>query len=281
MHPQFRTCFLATLLLLNGAAAAQPWNAVRIRWHRERIAPGLFWRYSHTFLEDSVPQNINILVINPGKRKISLVYNPGKNLPVSVMASPCGALAAVNAGFFSIRDGGSLTYIMTGGKISDRDTASMWHRVENMSGLLVIGNDGNPVILKERTNGWIDSCSACRDALITGPLLLENGRIAVLPNTSLSVARHPRTAIGIRKDKRIILVTVDGRSDRSAGLTIPLLAGLMLSLKCVDAVNLDGGGSTTMWIRGKPFYGVVNIPCDNKKFDHSGERPVADILMVK
>jgi exopolysaccharide biosynthesis protein len=55
----------------------------------------------------------------------------------------------------------------------------------------------------------------------------------------------------------------------------------MILLHCRDAVNLDGGGSTTMWINGKPFSGVVNMPCDNKTFDHSGERSVSDILIIK
>jgi len=45
-------------------------------------------------------------------------------------------------------------------------------------------------------------------------------------------------------------------------------------------VTLDGGGSTTMWIQGKPFKGVVNMPCDNKKFDHEGERAVSDIIVI-
>jgi exopolysaccharide biosynthesis protein len=51
-------------------------------------------------------------------------------------------------------------------------------------------------------------------------------------------------------------------------------------LSCVDALNLDGGGSSTMVIRGQPNNGVVNYPSDNKKFDHEGEREVANALVV-
>ena len=65
------------------------------------------------------------------------------------------------------------------------------------------------------------------------------------------------------------------------GMSLSELTDLMLSLHCKEAVNLDGGGSTTMWISGKPFDGVVNIPCDNKKFDHTGERAVSNILIAK
>jgi exopolysaccharide biosynthesis protein len=64
-------------------------------------------------------------------------------------------------------------------------------------------------------------------------------------------------------------------------MTLNELADLMLVLHCKDAVNLDGGGSTTMCISGKPFNGIVNMPCDNKKFDHEGERAVSDIIIIK
>ena len=79
----------------------------------------------------------------------------------------------------------------------------------------------------------------------------------------------------------MVLLTLDGRTDQAKGMTLAELTDLMISLHCKDAVNLDGGGSTTMWISGKPFNGVVNMPCDNKKFDHEGERAVSDIIIIK
>ncbi|MCK7477320.1 MAG: phosphodiester glycosidase family protein [Candidatus Moduliflexus flocculans] len=64
-------------------------------------------------------------------------------------------------------------------------------------------------------------------------------------------ARHPRTAVGVRADGRILLVTVDGRQpERSVGMTIAELAALLLELGAVEAINMDGGGSTTMVVRG-------------------------------
>jgi exopolysaccharide biosynthesis protein len=79
----------------------------------------------------------------------------------------------------------------------------------------------------------------------------------------------------------VILLTLDGRTAEASGMTLVQLADLMLLLKCTDAVNLDGGGSTTMFIKGKPYNGVVNMPCDNKIFDHAGERAVSDIIIIK
>ncbi len=109
-----------------------------------------------------------------------------------------------------------------------------------------------------------------------GPILLVNGQTQTNPDgfnpTSFVNFRHPRTAIGTRKDGALVLVTVDGRQPKkSVGMTIPELAALMLELGCEDALNLDGGGSTTMVIRHK----VVNSVSDA-----TGERAVSDALLV-
>jgi exopolysaccharide biosynthesis protein len=50
-------------------------------------------------------------------------------------------------------------------------------------------------------------------------------------------------------------------------------------LKAIDAINLDGGGSTTLWVNNE--IGVVNFPTDNKKWDHEGQRKVANVLLLK
>ena len=63
-------------------------------------------------------------------------------------------------------------------------------------------------------------------------------------------SRAPRTALGIRADGSLLLVTVNGRNPGiSVGMTLEELAELMIELGAVDAMNLDGGGSTTMVIR--------------------------------
>jgi len=85
--------------------------------------------------------------------------------------------------------------------------------------------------------------------------------------------RHPRTAVGISADvTNVFLVTLDGRqSDLSAGMSLYELADYMLEWGVFQAVNLDGGGSTTMVVRGK----ITNSPSDG-----GGERSVANTLMA-
>jgi exopolysaccharide biosynthesis protein len=109
-----------------------------------------------------------------------------------------------------------------------------------------------------------------------GPRLLREGK--VVPSEAdaypdgFYASRHPRTAVGVRADGCLVLAAVDGRQPGlSVGMTIAELAGLMAELGCVEALNLDGGGSTTMVVKGK----VVNSPSDP-----AGERSVSDALLV-
>ena len=108
------------------------------------------------------------------------------------------------------------------------------------------------------------------------PQLVKNGRVEVSWEAEKSSkafveTRHPRTAVAKLKDGKFLLVTVDGRSEESAGLALEDLAKLLLEFGAVEAMNLDGGGSTTMFLDGK----VVNKPSDKE-----GERRVSDALLV-
>ncbi|MFM7322082.1 MAG: phosphodiester glycosidase family protein [Armatimonadota bacterium] len=96
---------------------------------------------------------------------------------------------------------------------------------------------------------------------------LEAERVAV----DIANGRSPRTAAGIAKDGTILLVVVDGRMPSvSRGATLAELADLLIALGADEAINLDGGGSSTMVVDGV----VVNAPSDGT------ERPVADALLV-
>jgi exopolysaccharide biosynthesis protein len=84
--------------------------------------------------------------------------------------------------------------------------------------------------------------------------------------------RHPRTLIGTQADGTIWLVTVDGRQPRlSGGMSLFELRALAQRLGLKNALNLDGGGSTTMWVAGT----IVNSPSDA-----AGARRVSDALIV-
>ncbi len=85
-------------------------------------------------------------------------------------------------------------------------------------------------------------------------------------------ARHPRTGVGFSRDSStLFLVTVDGRSTASVGMTLIEFADLCREFGAWQAMNFDGGGSTTMVVQGR----IVNVPSDP-----TGERAVGNVLMV-
>jgi exopolysaccharide biosynthesis protein len=91
-------------------------------------------------------------------------------------------------------------------------------------------------------------------------------------NQGFAENRHPRTMIGTSADSTIWLVTVDGRQpEQSVGMSLVELRALARRLGLVNALNLDGGGSTTMWVQGQ----VLNRPSDP-----AGPRKVGDALLL-
>lgn len=105
------------------------------------------------------------------------------------------------------------------------------------------------------------------NAVTCGPVLLKDGKCPISAEKTakgywktnyevwaddiFGVQQHPdRTAVGYRRDGRIILMICDGRIDASDGATTLQMAKLMRGLGCIGALNLDGGGSTGMWVKG-------------------------------
>lgn len=133
-------------------------------------------------------------------------------------------------------------------------------------------NVGDTVILKES----LGAADAYQTFIGAGPCLVKNGRVTVNSGQEefprdISVGRAPRTAIGITDSQEILLLVVDGRSARSAGFTLEQLAECMLRLGAKEAMNFDGGGSSTLVANGY----VANRPSDG------AQRPVALALAIR
>ena len=108
-----------------------------------------------------------------------------------------------------------------------------------------------------------------RTALGGGPMLVQNGT-ALRPVTNKAMERHPRSALGWN-EKQLFFVEVDGRQrGLSVGITLPELAEYLAKLGCQSAMNLDGGGSSEVWVNGQ----VMNSPC------YGHERPTATALVL-
>ena len=108
-----------------------------------------------------------------------------------------------------------------------------------------------------------------------GPWLVKDGKEFIdwaeeNFKITFACASHPRTAVGVTADGKLLIVTVDGRQAISRGINLPDLASLMKRLGAVNAINLDGGASTAMSVAGI----VINSPSGGT------ERPVANALLV-
>jgi exopolysaccharide biosynthesis protein len=126
---------------------------------------------------------------------------------------------------------------------------------------------------KESAASWHQALN-----IVSGvPQLIREGHIEItseLEKSSIKFVtdRHPRTAIARLNDGKLLLLAVDGRQPGySTGMSLTALAELLLEFGATDAINLDGGGSTTIFLNGK----VVNKPSDA-----SGERPVSDAILI-
>lgn len=281
----FRRSFFCWLLLISTPLylTAQK-DQLTIQWkdfNKEKIHPGLKWYHLQTSNWYSSAQSINLLAIKTNKRSVDLLYQPDTLITTSTYAESVAAKAAVNAGFFNVKEGGSVTYIKKDGQVLAENQAALKARASVViRGAMVIKQNGVTQIETPQTTLNYTQTTSVDDVLLSGPLLIEDGLPIVLDSTKFNLDRHPRTAACTSKKNRLLLVTIDGRNKKAAGMSLPEMTQFLMALGCKNAINLDGGGSTTMYIAGQSANGIVNYPSDNRQFDHEGQRKVSNVLVV-
>jgi exopolysaccharide biosynthesis protein len=196
-----------------------------------------------------------------------------------------GALAAVNAGFFSLADGSPQALLKNAGTLVGRALRPRGAvGVTDRRGLPLLfdrvtiedGTDG-AVVYRTRLGSSPKEWARARHAVSGAGLLVLDGRdVTDWRDEGLSAGfdttRHPRTLIALDEDDAVWLVTVDGRQPAlSLGMSFAELQALAHRLGLKSALNLDGGGSTTMIVQGH----IVNHPSDE-----TGPRKVSDAILV-
>jgi exopolysaccharide biosynthesis protein len=250
-------------------------------FQKENLAPGLQWYQVQTTDYLGSPQSINILAIRTRKRAIDLLYQPDTLIRTADYATSVKAIAAVNAGFFNVLQGGSVTYVKKDGQVLAQNQADLRQRNSVvLRGAFVVSDRGRIAIETPKSTDSYTRDTRIDDVLLSGPLLIEASKKVPLDSTAFILDRHPRTCACLTAKNRLLLLTADGRHTEAAGLSLPELTDLLLALKCKSAINLDGGGSTTMYIREQSAHGIVNYPSDNRIFDHRGQRKVANVIVV-
>jgi len=212
--------------------------------------------------------------------KLMLVYDPSrikvgysKNFPISgettsSIAKRNGAVAAINAGGFKdvgwTGTGGTpMGYIIHDGKVivNDKSNTVKQDTAAFTDNMLIVGKHSVDQLLNEY---------GVKEGVSFGPPLVVNGQRTIKRGDG-GWGIAPRTAIGQRADGTVILLVIDGRRAGSLGATLRDVQEIFLKYNAENAVNLDGGSSTTMYFNGK----VINKPSDGL-----GERAVASVFMV-
>ena len=232
----------------------------------ETLSDGLLFHRMHCRDKDGAPVEVAVLEIDP--RYCTLyVGTPDDgyadrdvraSIPDMIAAAEQNGqdvLAAVNADFFEIFANGrpSGLCVKNGRVVANADS---------MRPFIGILRDGSAVItdLRERP----DIVPQLWQAAAGLPRILRNGEVCDwMPLEPFSAVRHPRTAAGVCADGRILLLEADGRiPTHSNGATLIDLAILLRSFGAVDALNLDGGGSSAVYTRSDDGFSLRTVPAD-------------------
>lgn len=153
--------------------------------------------------------------------------------------------------------------------IHDSITHLSWNYVNKKTSIITGYHSGTSSSFKK----W-----KMKTAIGGGPVLLQNGEINISNNEERkfdgkAINNHePRTGIGYTKDQKLIILVCQGRSANAAGLSLIQLAKIFKDLNCVEALNLDGGGSSCMLVNGKE----TNTPSSK-----GIQRPVPSIFLIE
>lgn len=245
----------------------------------EDIAPGIRLRERSFYRGEEGPFAMAILEVDPAHPAINLLPARANDRPfgrenTSSMARRYGATAAVNGGYFEVagtRAGASTgAYQLNGELISPglgRSAAVFCREDERAVERMVF------TVANARVSPYKDApAPGCDplDVVGAGPRLLREGKPAPGEGFAHEGRRHPRTAVGVTREGRFLFVVLDGRQPHSVGMTLAELADEMAAMGAVEALNLDGGGSSTLYAGGR----VRNSPSDGR------ERTVSDAILV-
>lgn len=287
MRPSNRLPLFFLSILLSAVALAAQQSALG---QAQPVTDGvLLYRIADpTLLEPAGPVSVQALRLDPRKVQLEIVPGgsdkPQRETVPAIAARRPDAIAAVNAGFFSMETGIPTDLLKIDGEILHgtkraRGAVGILDR-HGVTQLLFdrvrVATSGRPSyepLLGTRPTDWAEA----EDAVGGAGLLMFQGRELTDWTDErfakgFDTTRHPRTMIGVGGDGAIWLVTVDGRNPLlSLGMSFTELQRLSRRLGLSSALNLDGGGSTTMWVSGQ----VVNRPTDAQ-----GLRPVSEAIVV-
>ena len=268
------------LFLFPNLVFSQQQDSVQIshaNWKKTEIKKGVTWYQGHFENLFNSVQEINWVEIDLRRyhKNIHIAAEPSKLVTTSNFAEQNQALVAINASFFDMKNGGSVDYLKVNNQVLSESKEKPNARANAVFSI------AKKKLSIQAYNKENTESSKAASIMVAGPLLLQAAQYVELAKNAFNDNRHPRTAIGISTKHKLILMVVDGRSNMANGMNLKELSQVMKWIGAKDAMNLDGGGSSTLYIKGAGNNSIVNYPSDNKKFDHEGQRSVANIIYLK
>nr|MBC7611306.1 phosphodiester glycosidase family protein [Pseudopedobacter sp.] len=273
--------FTAFILFISISAFSQTDSLtfMKAKWETQRITSGVKLK-QHQFSQlFGGSKYVNMLEIkNKKKLKFSFDYEPKDLVLTSDFGKKNDALAAINGTFFDTKNGGSVAFLKINHQVINQS-------VKRPNGKRTLFADAGVVINKGKIgivnwngeDGWEEKLSD-ENVMLSGPLVVYRHQIMLIDTAdTFNKTKHPRSFLVISK-RKTYLIAVDGRNEFAGGMSMTELAKISMWLNADAALNLDGGGSTGLYVKD---LGIVNHPSDNKKFDHDGERKVANVILLK
>ncbi len=278
-----KAVLLSALTLCTAIAFAQtPADSVAIvkaKWETRKVTKGIIAKQATFDQLYGGPQEVFIVEVNNKRHTLEALPHNRRELTTE-KATREGAVAAINGTYFDIgKTDLSICYVAHKGVVTD----SIYDVSPLSDGAFVA--TGNKVSIVPWTGDRTERPLG-DEVMVCGPLMLQKGLVQDFSDYSHIMGKHPRSGIATKKNKTCLIV-IDGRAKgRATGVTIPEFAHLLKILGMQDALNLDGGGSSVLWVEPKvkflndgspvcPCTGILNTPSDGH------ERSVSNSIIVK
>ena len=281
---------------------------VTASWKVTPLEKGGSAMYAQVNMFNSV-QSVSVVKYPAKKFQTEILHRPGETAATpSAVGKELGAAAVMNGGYFHVKERIPSVFFKKGKQILRHTHPTELYRVNGVFGFKDAKGRNMVIAQCPDSVNYASVTRKMKSAMATGPLLILDDEIVVpelmgdkadgenvaamkaeqaagskirthYTSAQFYDRRHPRTAIGKDDSGNIYLVVIDGRfKGKADGASIFETAYICHLLGMTDAINLDGGGSTTMYIKGR---GVVNHACDGKNWNNPTERAVNSIIYLK
>ncbi len=290
-----RACIVSLYIMLSGGLCARAEDPDSVAfanagWKTKVLYKGAVAMSARIRMFDSM-QSVNVIRYHSSDFRTEIINAEGEVADkTSAIGRKAVARFALNGSYFNMDGRINTVYLRIGDMVLARTRHYEMYRA---NGVLALSNpSGTDILIAYSDTTQYESVAGSYDSVMAaGPILLNEGEIRVLPPHVHDPVikksgdyglvydqRHPRSVIGIDDEGYIYMVVIDGRFKRKAhGTTMWETARICKLLGMSVAINLDGGGSSTLWAREA---GILNHPCRNRIYNRRGERRIPSAIVA-